>query len=84
MDNIIFNVYQTSTNIMYIVPIIKSGLDGDTFFSHKKVKFTFVSTTVLTGCCVLSLLYCIVLYCIYFEFHQILVQVREQVTNHRI
>jgi hypothetical protein len=25
-----------------------------------------------------------VLYCIYFEFHQILVQVREQVTNHRI
>jgi hypothetical protein len=29
-------------------------------------------------------LYCIVLYCIYFKFQQILVQVREQVTNHRI
>jgi hypothetical protein len=29
-------------------------------------------------------LYCIVLYCIYFELHQILVLLREQVTNHRI
>jgi hypothetical protein len=29
-------------------------------------------------------LYCIVLHCIYLKFQQILIQVREQVTNHRI